>query len=602
MYLKRRKQNYHSQKTGQGRSRHGQGILSLIILLSLTIIPLIVISSFEFARLYLAKQELQNASDAAALTGAAQLASSDNSDPTQAHLDAIAAAVAIFKNNTVLGRVMTSSTTVSSPSLLTCNVGEAKLFFEFLNPITQAVEPISSPNGKVVRVTACTGSELAFGKFIGVDTWRVNAVSTSAVPKLDLVMCFDVSGSMDDQTPVTFVKRKWDDTLGSGKNVYKDVTGANGLMKGKIFDILKPAATGSSLNAVYPQILTEGWWNAKAYFSEYLASYYGVTGLRSNSVYPEAGAPPGNCPPGTAFAFDGFNTYTDVVVNLDGNTVFGGGTYGGYYFPDVATLVEASRGNLESNAVFTSSKANTAVSVAPRPGYQKAYFEAAAKQLKPIADAKSALLTMTQILNTDADTHFGFVAFDGDIGTNASSTDPWYNLDDYTPYGSKQNYPLPRIPVSNVAGNSQYTAVNDAINSCVSMGATNIGGAVHAAVEDLKSKNRTGSVKAIILFTDGEPTVPSGPLSSDPFTNARMAAKEARDAGIAVYTVGLAQNPVIIPDQKAILNDTNPDPTTGGMAAIAGHGGTFNLVTDSSQLRMTFSKIARRLVKLVSNK
>ena len=93
MYLKRRKQRLSSQINGQGRSRYGQGILSLIILLSLTIIPLLVISSFEFARLYLAKQELQNASDAAALTGAAQLASSDNSDPTQAHLDAIAAAI-----------------------------------------------------------------------------------------------------------------------------------------------------------------------------------------------------------------------------------------------------------------------------------------------------------------------------------------------------------------------------------------------------------------------------------------------------------------------------------------------------------------------------
>jgi len=80
-----------------------------------------------------------------------------------------------------------------------------------------------------------------------------------------------------------------------------------------------------------------------------------------------------------------------------------------------------------------------------------------------------------------------------------------------------------------------------------------------------------------------------------------MAAVEARDAGVALYTIGLAQNPTIIPDQTDILNDKNSDPTTGGMAAIAGHGGTFNLVTDSSELRQTFAKIARRLVKLVSN-
>ncbi len=152
------------------------------------------------------------------------------------------------------------------------------------------------------------------------------------------------------------------------------------------------------------------------------------------------------------------------------------------------------------------------------------------------------------------------------------------------------------------AGNTQFDKVNDALNSCVAMGSTNIGAAVHAATQDLKTNARLGSVKAILLFTDGEPTVPSGPLSADPKANARMAAVEARDAGIAVYTVGLAQNPVIIPDQKDILNDTNSDPTTGGMAGIAGHGGTFTLVTESSELRTSFAKIARHLVKLISNK
>lgn len=584
------------------RIGRGQGILSLILLFGFTLFPLLAILTFELGRLYLAKQELQNASDAAALTGTATLASSDNTNPSQAHLDAIASALKIFRANTTLGVPLSAATVVSSPSLLTCNIGETKVFFEFLNPITYAVEPITSPNGKVVRVSACTGSELAFGKFMGIKSWGVTALSTSAVPKLDVVVCFDVSGSMDDQTPVTFIKRKWDDTLGGGKTVYNDVTGVNGVMRGKIYDIVKPGPTGTSLNATYPQLLTDSYWNARTYFSEYLANYYGVPGLRSGGTYPEAGLPPGNCPPGTAYTFDGFRTFTDVVVNIDGNNTFSGTVYDGYAFPDVATLVEAARGNLESDSVFRSSKANTALSVTPRAGYQKAYFEAAAKQLKPMAEAKSALLTMNQILNTDADAHFGFAAFDSEVGTTPTTTVDWHNIDDSAPYGAKQGFPLPRVTISNTAGNTQFDQVNTAINSCVAMGATNIGAAVHAATQDLKSRGRQGSVKAIILFTDGEPTEPGGPLSSDPKANARMAAVEARDAGIAVYTVGLAQNPAIIPDQRAILNDTNSDPTTGGIAAIAGHGSTFNLVTDSSQLRGTFAKIARRLVKLVSNK
>lgn len=605
-YLKTTKKTSKVESANTGsrlaRKADGQGILSLLMLFSLTLFPLIVVLSFEFSRLYLAKQELQNACDAAALTGSATLASSDNVNPTQAHLDAIESALKIFKANTNLGLPLSNSSVVSSPAMLACNIGEAKLYFEFLNPVTSAVEPISSPNGKVVKISSCTGAELAFGKFLSIKSWGVTAVSTSAVPKLDIVVCFDVSGSMDDQTPVTFIKRKWDDTLGSGKIVYSPVTGANGPMQGKIFDIIKPAATGTSLNATYPQILTESYWSAKSYFTEYLAAYYGVVGLRSGGAYPEAGAPPGNCPPGNAFTFDGFKSFTDVVVNIDGNKTFGGTTYDGYYFPDINTLVEAARGNLESDTVFKSSKANTSVSVTPRAGYQKAYMNAAALQLKPMAEAKSALLTMNQILNTDADVHFGFVAFDSEIGAAANSTETWYNIDDYAPFGTKQGFPIPHVPISPTAGNTQFDKVNDALNSCVAMGSTNIGAAVHAATQDLKTNARLGSVKAILLFTDGEPTVPSGPLSADPKANARMAAVEARDAGIAVYTVGLAQNPVIIPDQKDILNDTNSDPTTGGMAGIAGHGGTFTLVTDSSELRTSFAKIARHLVKLISNK
>ena len=326
-----------------------------------------------------------------------------------------------------------------------------------------------------------------------------------------------------------------------------------------------------------------------------------MPGLRSGGVYPEAGRPPGNYPPGLAPTFDGFNVFTDSVVNIDGQAAFGGFTYNGFDFPDVGTLVEASRGNLESDSLYRASKANTSLRVTPRAGYQKAYLEASAHQIKPMQEAKSALTSMVKILNTDVDAHFGFVAFDSIVGANDNSTESFYDIDDYALYGAKRGFAIPHVVIDSGAAQNKYNDVVSAIDKCVPMGATNIGAAVHAAVTDLKSRSRTGSTRAIVLFTDGEPTVPSGPLSSDPKANARMAAKEARDAGIALYTIGLAQNAAIIPDQTDILNDQNTDPTTGGMAAIAGHGGTFNLVTDSSQLRQTFAKIARRLVRPVAN-
>jgi hypothetical protein len=563
-------------------------------------LPLLGVFSFEIARLCLAKQQLQNATDAGALAAAATLASSDNTDPTSAHTNSMQTGLQIFKQNFVLGQPLNNSIIVSSSGALACTVGQSKLFFEFINPITGAVEPISSQTAKVVRISSSSGCPLAFGRFLGINFFNVTALSNGAVPKLDLVLCFDVSGSMDDQTPVTCVERMWDPTIHGGSIVYGSVNGNNGPMQGTIFNILQPADTGSSLNGLQPQLLSESYWNAQTYFSEYLAAYYGVQGLRSLGGYPDQGKPPGNYPPGTAPTWAGYNAFTDLVVNIDGNTTFGGFSYNGYSFPNVATLVEAARGNLENSSVFTSSKANTSVSVSPKSGYQQAYLQAAAQVVQPMQDAQAAALLFTNILYTDADTHFGLVAFDSNVGSATGSTETWWNIDQDAPYGAQAGFPLPLVSLNPAVGANNYATENSSISSLVAMGSTNIGASLDAAVKNLQANGRTGSVKAIVLFTDGEPTLPSGPLDvSNPDNNARLAAVEANSAGIPIYTVGLAQNPAIVPGETAMLNDTNSNPSSGGIAAIAGHGGTFNLVTNSKLLRESFEKIARHLVQLI---
>lgn len=586
----------------QTRSNKGQGVIALVAIVGFFFMPLIAVFTFEVARLYLAKQELQNACDAASLAAVATLASSDNSDTTTAHKNSVQAALKIMQRNFVLGNRLTSAQLASSRDDKAQNIGETKAYFEFLNPITNAIEDISSPNAKIVRVYGSLVGTLAFGQFVGIKSMPVNAIATGAVPRFDVSLCFDISGSMDDQTPISCVRRKWDPTLNGGSISYEVISGNNGIANGKLFDVVKPDATGSSLNGVPPQLLTESYWNGKMYFTEYLAKVYGVPGLRSLNGYPDAGQPPGNYPPGTAYTWDGFPAFTDMVVNIDGNQTFNAFDYQGYSFPNLNTLIEAARGNLENDAVYKSSKANTSVTVTPKAGYQKAYLDAAANRLQPMNDAKNALVTFNDILNTDADTHFGLVSFDSTVGADPNSQETWYSIDENSAYGQKQGFPLPHVKVSNVASESNFDLVNKSIKSCNAMGSTNIGGAIHEAVQDIKNKSRLGSVKAIVLFTDGEPTLPCGPLdTSDPLRNARLAAAEARDAGIAVYTVGLAQNPAIIPQQVAILNDKNSDPSTGGIAAIAGHGGTFTEVTNSADLRNAFAKIARNLVRLIAH-
>lgn len=576
------------------RKRTGQSMIALVMLVGLVIIPLLGIFTFEIGRLHLAKQQLQNASDAAALTAVATLASQDNADPTAAHEDAMLTALGIFKRNFVLGTELVKTTITGTSNVEPAN-GSATIFFEFVNPITMQVEPISSPNAKIVRVSSLFKTNTAFGKYIGIKDLTVNALAKGAVPQLDIILCFDVSGSMDDQTPVTFIKRKWDQT----KIVYDVATAARGNAQGKLYDILNPGQTGSTVNAAEPQSFDLTYWKSELQFADSLAKGAGVPGLRSLNGYPDQGKPPGNCPPGVAPTWDGYNAFTDLVVNIDGNNSFTGFTFEGYRFPDLATLVEAARGNLDNQTVFMSSKAYTSVTVSPQAGYQEAYRKAAAQRLQPMKDAKDASSLFTQIINTDTDAHFGFVAFDGEIGTAPDSTEGWYSIDGQVTYGPFKQFALPVVPIDKAPGKTNYAEVNTAIKSCVALGATNIGAAVNKAVQELKANAREGSVKAIVLLTDGQPTLPGGPLDSDPWTNARKAAVAARDAGIPVYTIGLAQNQDIIAGQTAILNDTNRDPNSGGVAGIAGHGGTFNLVTTSSQLRKTFEKIARHLVELV---
>jgi hypothetical protein len=591
------------------------GILALLVLA-------VGLFSFEVGRANLATQQLQNSTDAATLACAATLASEDNTNPTAAHNDAVQTALKLFEQNLVMSQTLASTTIVGTyPN--TPPVGQATLCFEFIDPITHNIVGPNVATGKVVRVHSDFGILPAFGNFLGLGMFAVHAVSNSSVPQLDIVVCFDISGSMDDQTPITLVKRTWDTSFSSlrtpptgfpnGQIIYNLFSTPYG-QNGKLADVIQQGANGTSFNAVPPEQLSFAYQNPNSilYFSvPWCAAArslgYNAPDLHSNGVYPDAGCPPGNYGVNGAFSWDGFPVFTDVVVNLDQNTTFAGTTSGGYSFPNVATLVEAARGNLDSTTNFNNSLAYSSVptSVNPQSGYQAQYFRAANALLQPINDAKAACNTFLDIVNSDTDAHFGFVAFDGAVGSAANSTDTRYNLDPdqfigMPPFGVQLPYPQPMVPLDPTPGNSNYTTVTTALNSCVAKGGTNIGLAVKTAVDQLTTNQRPGAVRAIVLFTDGQPDI-GGPLDADPWKNARDAAVLASRAGIPVYTIGLAQDPQVVAGQTAILNDTNSDPIAGGIAAISGHGATYNSVSNSPQLTVVFEKIARCLVELVEN-
>lgn len=593
------------------RSQRGAMILVLMAILGLMILPAICILSFELARVFLAKQQLQNAGDAAVLTATAQLASSNNLSPLQAHTDALAAAVKVFKGNYMLGQQLSNSFQVTSASNLGASPGEANLFFQFIDPVTKQVVPNSSPNGKIINLQACAGAYTTFGKFYGIPQFQVTSISKGAVPIIDVEICFDVSGSMDDQTLVTFLTRTYDSTL--KKTMYNIATTANSTRaEGTIYNILQPPLIGTSLNANFPYCLEESdYWPYPSWYGNKLDFTYELgSNLRSLNGWQagigEQGSPPGNAPgPGSQPDPSKPNEYTDLVVNLDGNSHFSSATVNGYSFPNLGTLVEAARGNLENQTAFTSSLANLSLpkSVQPKPGYQSTYFSTVASMMQPIAASQAANKVFADIMNTDTDCHFAFIAFDELVNGTED-----YNgfIDMNNSYGTNQTYPVTFIPLNPALAQTNYDSVVTAIGQTKPMGGTDISAAINLAVSDLQKNGRKGAVKAIILFTDGEPTDPQGPNGFDPTyayakAQARKAAATASAAGIPVYTIGLAQTPAIEPSEIDILNDSNSDPSTGGIAAISGHGATFNLVTDSSQLELTFEKIARRLVEIVAN-
>lgn len=585
------------------RRRSGQSMIVLGLVLSAFVLLPIGLFGFEVNRMELARQQLRVACDAASLAAAATLASSDILDPTEAQTKAIETALTTFQQNAVVGTKL-SETVLAATNEDVPVANQAMIFLEFLDPHdNNSPVNLGDPKGKIIRVNGIFGLEPAFGKFLGLTSVPVRTTSSGGVPMLDVVLCFDVSASIDDQTPVTFVRRQWNPATGKiNYNVASTSAGspAGALAQGKLFDIIGPPATGSSVDGIYPQHLSQTSSSQSTYqlfFSEVTGTSGSAKGLRGTT---NAGSPPGNCPPGKA-GVGTSRTYTDLVVNIDGKTQFAGlTTSDGYAFPNVATLVEAARGNLEGNTVFTNSKANTGLpaNIQPRSGYQNAYFKLAATNERPLQDAKDASRDFFTIMNTNTDAHFCLVAFTTNAGTSATSADSEYNIDDsYTTAGST-NCPVPMISLSNTKGTTKYDEVLAAITPTVPVSGTNIGDAVNTAVNQLKTNSRAGAKKAIVVFTDGQPTS-GGPLNNDPWTNARKAAVAAKNAGIAIYTIGLAQTPAIIPGETAILNDTNSNQSTGGIAAIAGNGGKFFLVTKVEDLRLTFENIARQLVQLV---
>lgn len=537
-----------SWKYGKSRNARGMAVALPMVVLALMVVLVVGFFSFEIARTAVAREQLRTATESSALAGAATLASSTSTDITANQNNAIAAATDVFHRNQVFGMPLNSTTI----GITTPQAGEAQLEFQFLDPDNNnAPVPAGDPKGKLLEVKSAFGLPSVTGKVIGIGdtTVPLNAQSSGGVGELDVVLCFDCSASMRFMTKTTKVRRVFNNGTGKIDYIVVDVDSfspSGGMIPQDI----------SSLNST-------------------------MRGANDNSL-------PGNFPPGTAPN----NGFTDIVVNLDEQTNFASFAEGGFDFPNIAALVEASRGNLENQAIFESSGASTTLAgvVTPQAGYRDKYFDLARKHTHPWAESQEAAQDFFNLMKQNTKAHFGFVAFATKVAQEANETFVEERVGSGYPAGGSKQFPFPAISLKLPEEQNNFEQVQAAIVGVVPRDNTNIGGSIERAVRMFDPNNsRPNAKKAIIVFTDGEPTV-GLPLSQDPFQNCLLAAQQARAKGVAIFGIGLALNPGQQQEQAQVL---------GTITTTAGNGGRFLQVTDASKLKPAFGAIARNLTQIV---
>lgn len=239
------------------RTKKGVTTLALILFVGFFGILPLAIFGFELSRYTLMQAQLQSVSDAAALSGTAALASSPSGRTiAQQHELAMNVAAITFAQNTILKTRFTEGGNLevrrntgydaSAPAMY-----NAKMNISLFDQNGNA-QPTGSPTATVMRLQTMYTDKAIFGSniFPGGLQEVASAISDGGLPQLDLFLCFDVSGSMDDESLVNLVRRQWD---GATQRVsYVRV----GPQETKILTLCSPPKEGTGLNAMAPQNLS----------------------------------------------------------------------------------------------------------------------------------------------------------------------------------------------------------------------------------------------------------------------------------------------------------------------------------------------------------
>jgi Flp pilus assembly protein TadG len=225
-------------------NRSQRGVSGLVIVLAtafMIILPLGFLG-YEYMRYTMVQQELRAVTDAAALAGAVGIATNGGigSNTLWAQdASAMAAAYDTFCENSLSGTPLlaigfssanvnaSESSSTSQPAHFNnsapwTNVAPntAQVNFVLLDANGNQTNWSSgggpSQSGLTsatsLRVDAYYGYSLPILGGLNIGPFTMNASSAGGLPQLDVILCFDISGSMDDFTNITFINRFWVDT------------------------------------------------------------------------------------------------------------------------------------------------------------------------------------------------------------------------------------------------------------------------------------------------------------------------------------------------------------------------------------------------------
>jgi hypothetical protein len=315
------------------------------------------------------------------------------------------------------------------------------------------------------------------------------------------------------------------------------------------------------------------------------------------------------CPGGVGAALPVGAAAPTVFTGLFVNGVMGAinPSISGMAFTNAATAIEASLGDLESVTNAQQAGIDTsALGVTPQAGWYAFYYAAAKAFLQPMMVNLNALIAFVNEMAIISDIHYGFIAFNDSIGTDANSmSGPINNLSSSynhtTPnaYGNSINssYPLPNIALSKT--DSKQSAIINVLPALSVWGGRNVSQALQAAADQLTTNGRVGANKAIVLITSGIPNGDDSPSA------AIAKATTVGQSGIPVYVICTSIASTYHSGNDEAYTDIGG--SAGGVAGVSGHGAKYyridynNPTATQNQLTSVFANIARRLVSIVQN-